>query len=147
MDKENLVKQYTNGELTVVWKPAQCIHSRICWQAITGLPEVFNPRVRPWIHMDGSTSERIAEQVKKCPSGALSFFYNHEQDKASSIQEPATTIEIIKGGPMVVYGTVRLKEADGKESIKENTTAFCRCGQSANKPYCDGTHAKVGFTG
>ena len=65
---------YTNGEVTIVWKPKLCTHSSICWH---GLAEVFNPRVKPWIKMDGITSERIIEQVKKCPSGALSYFLNN----------------------------------------------------------------------
>ena len=64
---------YSNGEVTVVWKPAMCQHSKICWK---GLIQVFNPQVRPWINMDGATTERIIEQVKKCPSGALSYHLN-----------------------------------------------------------------------
>ena len=64
---------YTNGEVTVVWKPKVCIHSTICWH---GLLQVFDPRVKPWINMQGALSERIIEQVKKCPSGALSYFLN-----------------------------------------------------------------------
>ena len=68
-------KKYSNGEMTVVWKPKVCIHSTLCWK---GLIEVFNPRERPWIKMDGATTERIIEQVKKCPSGALSYFMNDE---------------------------------------------------------------------
>ena len=66
---------YTNGEMTVVWKPGICKHSTICWK---GLIQVFNPREKPWIKMDGATTERIIEQVKKCPSGALSYFMNSE---------------------------------------------------------------------
>lgn len=77
MDKE-IIKEYTNGEVTVVWKPDTCKHSKICWSKATGLPEVFNPMIRPWINMENSTSERIVEQVKKCPSGALSYYYNNE---------------------------------------------------------------------
>jgi len=77
MDR-NLTKKYTNGEITVVWKPGICQHSRICWMEATGLPEVFNPREQPWIKMEASTSERIVQQVRKCPSGALSFYYNDE---------------------------------------------------------------------
>lgn len=144
MDTQNLVKNYTNGEITVVWKPGICIHSKVCWQQATGLPQVFNPRERPWIKMEGSTTEQIAEQVKKCPSGALSYYFNNAAPKP--VADPtAATVEIMKGGPMVVYGTILVKDTNGNETVKENATAFCRCGQSANKPYCDGTHAKVGF--
>lgn len=71
MPKEIL--HYTNGEVTVIWKPKVCIHSTLCWK---GLIEVFNPKERPWIKMDGATTERIIEQVRKCPSGALSYFLN-----------------------------------------------------------------------
>ena len=65
--------QYTNNEVTVVWKPDTCIHSRICW---TELKEVFDPTKRPWININGGDTERIIEQVRKCPSGALSYFMN-----------------------------------------------------------------------
>ena len=49
------------------------LHSTICWK---GLIEVFNLKTRPWINMDGENSERIMEQVRKCPSGALTLFHN-----------------------------------------------------------------------
>jgi uncharacterized Fe-S cluster protein YjdI len=75
MSKETL--KYSNGEVTVLWKPDLCIHSGNC---VRGLQEVFNPQTRPWININGAITERIVEQVKKCPSGALSFFMN---DKAS----------------------------------------------------------------
>lgn len=144
MDKNDLTKHYTNGEITVVWKPGMCIHSKVCWQQATGLPEVFNPRVRPWIKMEAGTTEHITDQVKKCPSGALSYFANDAEPKTATPQ-PATTIEIMKNGPLLVQGTILIKDANGSEIIKENTTAFCRCGQSANKPYCDGSHISAGF--
>lgn len=65
--------KYTNGEVTIVWKPDLCIHSGNCAR---GLQEVFKPREKPWIKIDGASSERIIEQVKKCPSGALSYLIN-----------------------------------------------------------------------
>jgi uncharacterized Fe-S cluster protein YjdI len=71
--------KYINGEVTVVWKPKVCIHSTVCWK---GLIEVFNPKEKPWIKMDGAATERIIEQVRKCPSGALSFFMNADNDEA-----------------------------------------------------------------
>jgi uncharacterized Fe-S cluster protein YjdI len=61
---------YSNGEITIIWKPEICIHSRNCF---TGLPNVFDPRRKPWIEIDNATTEEIIAQIKKCPSGALSY--------------------------------------------------------------------------
>jgi uncharacterized Fe-S cluster protein YjdI len=68
--------KYSNGEVTIVWKPDLCIHSGNCFR---GLPQVFKPKEKPWITPEGSTTEKIIEQVKKCPSGALGFFMNEEE--------------------------------------------------------------------
>ncbi len=67
MRMDSITKHYTKGDITVVWKPGQCIHSRICW---TGLKEVFDPRKRPWVNMEGAEEERIMEQVSRCPKSA-----------------------------------------------------------------------------
>ncbi len=76
MDLKNLTKKYSNGEITVVWKPGVCIHSAICFHS---LPQVFDPGKRPWITMAGADTERIIQQVNNCPSGALSFFRNADE--------------------------------------------------------------------
>jgi uncharacterized Fe-S cluster protein YjdI len=73
---KEITKKYTNGEVTVVWQPHVCIHSGICFR---GLGEVFDPRRRPWIEMDKSTTDKIVAQVEKCPSGALSVYRNDEK--------------------------------------------------------------------
>jgi uncharacterized Fe-S cluster protein YjdI len=65
-----IIKHYSNGELSVVWKPSLCIHAGICF---AGLPKVFNPSRRPWIDPMGASSEAIRTQVAACPSGALSI--------------------------------------------------------------------------
>lgn len=72
---ENITKKYTNGEVTIVWKPDVCVHSAVCFH---GLPQVFNPHQKPWINAEGSTTANIVAQVKKCPSGALSYYMNNE---------------------------------------------------------------------
>jgi len=134
-------KEYTNGEITVIWQPESCIHSRLCWQ---GLIEVFDPRERPWIKMDGAATEKIAEQVDKCPSGALSYYRNETGTEAGDTHTE-TIIEVAKNGPLMVYGNISVREKDGTEQKKHKVTAFCRCGASANKPYCDGSHVRIGF--
>jgi uncharacterized Fe-S cluster protein YjdI len=67
--------KYTNGQITIIWKPDACIHSGICFK---GLAPVFDPRRKPWIEMDKATTEQIIEQVKKCPSGALCIEVNEK---------------------------------------------------------------------
>ena len=76
---------YTNGDITVVWKPDVCKHSGRC---VTGLPGVFNLNQHPWINMQGADSEAIIAQVQKCPTGALSFYKNTAQGEL--VKEEAT---------------------------------------------------------
>ncbi len=62
--------KYTRDGVTIVWQPDKCIHSGIC---ANGLPQVFNPRRKPWIDMSFAEIEAIKKQVALCPSGALSI--------------------------------------------------------------------------
>ena len=60
--------------------------------------------------------------------------------------EPAVSITPLENGPYLVKGPVTLRDADGAEyPIERATIALCRCGGSTTKPFCDGTHSKVGF--
>lgn len=149
---KEISKEYSNGTITIVWKPRKCIHSRICWQ---NMPEVFDPQSRPWIHPESAPSSEIVELVKKCPSGALSYYYNAERDnsdkksKEDSGESPATetTVSMAPDGPLLITGRLRVIRKDGAIDLKPATTAFCRCGGTQNQPYCDGTHEKNNFKG
>ena len=55
------------------------------------------------------------------------------------------TIELIKNGPYIVKGEVQLKDSEGNAYPSEKRMALCRCGASTEKPFCDGTHSKIGF--
>ena len=140
---KDITKKYTNNEVTIVWKPSQCIHSGICFK---GLSAVFDPRGRPWVVTENGTTAQITAQINKCPSGALSYYMNTEENK-DAIIEAETIAEVSPNGPLLVYGNIKIKHVDGREELKQKVTAFCRCGQSSNKPYCDGTHRKMGFEG
>lgn len=141
---KDITKKYTNGKVTVVWQPTMCIHSAICFR---GLPDVFNPKARPWITPEGASTEEIVAQVKKCPSGAISYYLNQEGGEDKQESNMFNTVVVSPNGPLLVHGDIKVKDHLGNETSKSNTTAFCRCGASANKPYCDGSHAKVGFQG
>nr|WP_299032822.1 CDGSH iron-sulfur domain-containing protein [uncultured Tenacibaculum sp.] len=58
-----------------------------------------------------------------------------------------TKVEALEDGPLLIYGTLHVTNPDGKVEKKSKTTAFCGCGASQNKPYCDGAHVKVEFKG
>jgi uncharacterized Fe-S cluster protein YjdI len=74
MSRDNQ-REYTNGEVTIFWRPNLCIHSGICF---SGLSQVFDPDERPWVNMNGARSQEIIEQVRRCPSGALTTRMNSE---------------------------------------------------------------------
>jgi uncharacterized Fe-S cluster protein YjdI len=65
-----ITRRYTNGEVTILWQPPLCRHTGIC---VRGLPEVFDPRRRPWISPAAAGTDEVVAQVARCPSGALSI--------------------------------------------------------------------------
>jgi uncharacterized Fe-S cluster protein YjdI len=67
---EEITKEYSNEEITIVWKPDVCIHSTLCWRQ---LGKVFNPKARPWVNIQGASTEELIQQIERCPSGALSY--------------------------------------------------------------------------
>ncbi len=56
-------------------------------------------------------------------------------------------VEATPNGPLIVHGSLVVKDSKGNIVRRERATAFCRCGHSKNKPFCDGSHAVVGFEG
>lgn len=73
MEKMEKVLEYSNGEITILWKPDLCQHAGIC---VKTLPAVYNPKERPWIKSENATTEELIEQINRCPSGALSYRVN-----------------------------------------------------------------------
>ncbi|KAF0199676.1 MAG: hypothetical protein FD166_104 [Bacteroidetes bacterium] len=142
MEKE-IIRHYSNGEVTIKWQPGKCTHSTLCFR---GLPGVFDPARRPWINADGASTEEMIEQVKKCPSGALSYTLNRPEKQEPTVSSPVR-IDIMPGGPMILRGECNIRYADGTEGVINNISSFCRCGHTTNSPFCDGSHYEAGFKG
>jgi uncharacterized Fe-S cluster protein YjdI len=70
--------EYSNGEITIIWQPHLCMHSRVC---VKTLPEVYKPDERPWINPHNATTVQLIDQVNHCPSRALSFIFNKEKEE------------------------------------------------------------------
>ena len=64
---------FSNEEITVTYNPQKCMLAEVCCK---GLSEVFRNSVIPWVDLDAAETDKIINQIKKCPSGALSFEYN-----------------------------------------------------------------------
>ena len=138
-----IIKKYSNGELTVVWKPAKCIHAAECVKA---LPNVYDPNKKPWVTAENATTDELIAQIDRCPSGALT--YEMEKEEVSNASTTTSvSVNVTENGPLLISGKLAIQHADGTIESKDKMTAFCRCGASSNKPYCDGSHTKAGFQG
>ena len=131
---------YRNDRIAVSWEPKLCIHAGNCFR---GLPEVFKPQSRPWISVDAATADEIAEVVMTCPTGALHF--ERLDDGPQEPQPDETNIDAWPNGPLYVRGYVRILGPGGRLLREDTRVALCRCGHSENKPFCDGSHRRVGF--
>jgi len=136
----NVAKEYRNDEIAVYWEPRYCIHVANC---LMGNPKVFDAMRRPWIELEGSDADEVAEVVMSCPTGALHFrrLDGGEQETASE----QVNVLARPNGPLFVRGPVRVIGDDGTVLREDTRVALCRCGGSANKPFCDNTHRRIGF--
>ena len=130
--------EVVKGEkLELSFEARRCIHSRFC---VTGAPQVFLANVQgPWIHPDAMPVERLVEVAHACPSGAIR--YRRLDGALDEVAPPVNLATVREAGPYAFRGQLTI---DGAAAGFRAT--LCRCGASQNKPYCDGSHHKVGFS-
>jgi hypothetical protein len=73
------------------------------------------------------------------------FLSKVKNNKKLIIMENEVNVKVLKGGPYLVSGKIKVTLPSGEEKELSGNTAFCRCGQSKNKPFCDGSHHNVEF--
>ena len=129
---------YEAAAITVTFDPNLCIHAREC---VRGLPEVFDPTSPRWIRPDRADADRVADVVRRCPTGALQVARPAQEEAAVT---PAAIIRVVPNGPLYVKGRVRVESEDGIVLREADAMALCRCGATANPPYCDGSHERRG---
>lgn len=166
------MRDYEGNGLVVHWDAERCQHSGRC---IAGAPTVFDSARRPWIIATALDADALAAVVDTCPSGALSYTRTdggphgrrgfaagedstaarRPDDDAPDVPSPtpaepggqagdAACVTPRLNGPLVVDGPIALVGPDGTTEVHERLF-LCRCGQSMNKPNCDGSHKRVGF--
>ena len=122
--------------------PALCAFARIC----DGHGRIWNT-VRETD--DPDQRELVAHQATFCPSGRL-VVRDTQADVTLELDLPPSVVLIEDpqqqaSGPIWVRGGVAIVSADGTAYERRNRVTLCRCGRSSNKPFCDGTHAHIGF--
>jgi len=114
-----------------------CVHAGFCGNQVSNV----------W-KMSAKTDDtvirsQVIAMIERCPSGALTYEIN------DTVIEPDLPVEIavIEDGPLWVSGGISIERSDGQPVEVRNRVTLCRCGQSANKPLCDGSHKEAGFVG
>jgi CDGSH-type Zn-finger protein/uncharacterized Fe-S cluster protein YjdI len=122
--------------VTVRFDGSRCIHARRC---VMGAPAAFKANVEgPWIDADAADAEALMRVALACPSGAITV---ERRDGGPQEAAPAANIVTIReNGPLAFHGDLAI---EGHGAMFRAT--LCRCGQSKNKPYCDGSHKAAGF--
>jgi len=134
------VFDYPGAETTVHWHGGLCIHIAECGRA---RGELFVGGRKPWCDPDLSSVDEIRDVISRCPSGALTASY---PDGAAGETAPAeNTVQVAYNGPLFVTGDLAIEGAPDDAPGVAFRAALCRCGKSANKPFCDNSHLESGF--
>lgn len=134
-----MTKEIVAGrEVTIEFDGARCIHSRNC---VLTHPEVFVPNVKgEWIYPDAAPADEVIRLGQMCPSGAIRVFLN-KGSLSSDAAPVVNTLRVRENGPLAIDAQLLVKG----ELHEGPRATLCRCGQSKNKPFCDGAHVAAGF--
>ncbi|SHO64918.1 CDGSH iron-sulfur domain-containing protein [Algoriphagus zhangzhouensis] len=107
-------------------------------------------RIWNQVQLEGEENKKLTlEMAHHCPGGRLIVWDNETQQPIESVEAPSISLIedlIIRcSGPIVLRGGIPVKSSNGEFYEVRNRQALCRCGQSGNKPFCDGTHASMKF--
>jgi CDGSH-type Zn-finger protein/uncharacterized Fe-S cluster protein YjdI len=131
------IERVRGKHVLLQFEAKRCIHSRHC---VLERPDVFVPNVEgEWIHPDAVPVEDVVKIAEICPSGAIR--YERLDGGANEAAPVVNLVRVRENGPLAFRGELRI--AGAKVGYR---ATLCRCGASQNKPYCDGSHNKIGFS-
>lgn len=132
--------EYKGKTITVLYEAQRCLHAEEC---VHGAPAVFQKDARPWVDPDKAEASAIATVIRRCPTGAL----HYQAGDAALAEHPdaSNTATTTPDGPLYMRGNIAVIAEDGKPLLSDTRIAFCRCGASKNKPFCDNSHHAVAF--
>ncbi|MCA9858351.1 MAG: CDGSH iron-sulfur domain-containing protein [Thermomicrobiales bacterium] len=113
-----------------------CEHAGFCGNRVTNVWKMIRKSNDPEVR------GRLITMVSNCPSGRLAVA---EPDGTPIEPGYEPSIATVPNGPLWVRGGIPITTQDGYTYEPQNRVTLCRCGHSKNKPFCDGTHAEIGF--
>ena len=136
---EDKIVEYPGQEIDVRWDGRLCIHVAECGKAEGDL---FVGDRQPWCMPDKVSKSEVREVVERCPSGALTYVDNDGTPEAAPAENTAM---VAYTGPLYLTGDLAIAGAPEDMPGVSRRVALCRCGASANKPFCDNSHLEIGF--
>jgi CDGSH-type Zn-finger protein/uncharacterized Fe-S cluster protein YjdI len=131
---DTAIETATGKSATIQFDGRLCIHAR---RWVLSQPTVFKANVEgPWI--DAASAEALLHVALNCPSGAIQV--SRHDGGANETNPMVNTISVRENGPLAINAEIVLAGAP----IGARAT-LCRCGESKNKPYCDGSHVAAAF--
>lgn len=117
--------------------PRLCAAAGFCENRDTDVWEMISETEDPTVR------ERLIAMVERCPSGRL----QHAASREAEPVEPdlPRAIGVVRDGPLRVTGRIPVIGIEGEAYEPRNRVTLCRCGESGNKPFCDGSHREVGL--
>ena len=131
---------YPGTAVDVVWDGRLCIHVGECTRA---RGELFESGRKPWCDPDRAEADAVAAVIERCPSGALS--YTRTDGGPAEATPAVNTIVVAGNGPLYARGELAIEGAPADAPGLRTRAALCRCGRSANKPFCDNSHEGAEF--
>lgn len=132
---------YPGDKIDVTWDGRLCIHMAECGRAEG---ELFVTGRKPWCVPDNSSIDEVIDICQRCPSGALTVKDKSGNNIEQTPDENAVLVSYM--GPLFITGDLEIEGLADDMTEIHHRVALCRCGQSSNKPFCDNSHLKAGFT-
>jgi len=127
-------ENYVGEGITIHDNRGICAHAGFCTDS---LKSVFRVDKEPFVDPHGAPKEEIIEAIDKCPSGALSYSVD---DKEQVFSVENCTTFIAPNGPYAFKGDIEVEGTEWGQGAAKEKFDLCRCGESKNKPFCDGSH-------
>ena len=137
-DRDALLEAAAPG-ITVHFNRAICSGAGEC---VRNLPSVFVSGARDWIRPAEAPVDEVIATVRRCPSGALTYT---RDGQTVTRDESVVTVRIVANGPYEITGPVEFEAPQWSRNASRTCFALCRCGKSANAPFCDYSHGEQGW--